>query len=150
MTKYAEDGTQILEQILPFFRPETTTLVQLLDNIEPLDIPIILNGVTMEDVYESDYITRRSLLWTLNFTMKAWYFGPIRERKVIKFIDTRYYTDLDNNSTPDIITSIYPGLTEDGEPTTDPDTTIPYQDIYKDDDWGTIIISEYYDPDTHS
>ena len=35
----------------------------------------MLNGIQMEDVYEGDFITRRALLWTLNFTMKAYYFG---------------------------------------------------------------------------
>lgn len=140
MTKYAEDGTQILEQIIPFFKPEWTTTVKLIDNIEPLDIPLVLNGINLEDVYEGDFITRRSLLWTLTFTMKAWYFGPTRDRKVIKFIDTRYHTSTNLDSPVKSIVTLQLGLTANGEPTTDIDESIDYDDIIEDDDWGVIIL----------
>ena len=140
MTKYAEDGTQILEQIIPFFKPEWTTTVKLIDNIEPLDIPLVLTGINLEDVYEGDFITRRSLLWTLNFTMKAWYFGPTRDRKIIKFIDTRYFASTNADSPVKSIVTLQPGLTANGEPTSDIEQTIPYSEIIEDDDWGVIIL----------
>lgn len=150
MVKYAEDAVQILEQIIPFFKPERTTTVEILDNIEPLDIPLILNGVSMEDIYEGDFITRRAIMYTLNFTMKAWYFGPVRERSVIKFVDTRLYTTVDQEGAlPDSVISVFPGLTEDGEPTTDPDTSIPWAEIERDDDWAVIELIETYDEETH-
>lgn len=149
MTKYAEDGTQILEQIIPFFKPERTTTVEIIDDMEALDIPLVLNGITMEDIYEGDFITRRSLLWTLNFTMKAYFFGPAKERKVIKFIDTRYFTTTELDAVPEIVEQVYPGLTEDGDPTNAPELTIPYQDILEDDDWGVIIVSEDYNEEEH-
>ncbi len=149
MTKYAEDGTQILEQIIPFFKPERTTTVEIVDNVEPLDIPLVLNGIQMEDVYEGDFITRRALLWTLNFTMKAYFFGPVKDRKVIKFIDTRYFTTVGDDAVPEVVSQVYPGLTEDGEPTDDPELTIPYQEILVDDDWGVIITSEDYNEEEH-
>lgn len=140
MTKYAEDGTQILEQIIPFFKPEWTTTVKLIDNIEPLDIPLVLNGVNLEDVYEGDFITRRSLLWTLTFSMKAWYFGPTRDRKVIKLIDTRYHASTDANAPVKSIVTLQPGLTANGEPTTDIEESVSYDEIIEDDDWGVIIL----------
>lgn len=140
MTKYAEDGTQILEQILPFFKPEWTTTVKLIDNLDPLDIPLVLNSVNTEDLYESDFETRRSLLWTLNFTMKGWYFGPQRDNKVIKFIDIKTYTSTDTSSVAEGQTLIRPGLTPDGDPTTSINETIPYEEINIDDDWGIIIM----------
>ena len=140
MTKYAEDGTQILEQILPFFKPEWTYTVKLIDNIDPIDIPIVLNSVNMEDVYENDFETRRSLLWTLTFTMKGWYFGPQREGKVIKFIDVRTHTKIDTSSSPESQFTIQPGLTVNGTPTSVIEDTIPYEMIEVDDDWGIITI----------
>lgn len=140
MTKYAEDGTQILEQILPFFKPEWTNTVKLIDNIDPLDIPLILNSVSTEDLYESDFETRRSLLWTLNFTMKGWFFGPQREKKVIKFIDVKSYTSLDSSLLPQSQITIQPGLTPSGTPTTSINETVPYEQINVDDDWGIVII----------
>lgn len=140
MTKYAEDGTQILEQILPFFKPEWTTTVKLIDNMDPLDIPLILNSINMEDLYENDFETRRALLWTLNFTMRGWYFGPQRENKVIKFIDIRTHSNTPANTLPDQQITIQPGLTIDGLPTQSIDATIDYELINIDDDWGIITI----------
>lgn len=140
MTKYAEDGTQILEQIIPFFKPEWTYTVKLIDNIDPIDIPIILNSVNMDDLYEADFETRRSLLWTLTFTMKAWYFGPQRESSVIKFIDVRTHTKVTTDAEPEMQFTIQPGLTANGQPTTSIDETIDYELINVDDDWGLITI----------
>lgn len=140
MTKYAEDGTQILEQIIPFFKPEWTYTVKLIDNIDPLDIPIVLTSVNMEDVYEGDFETRRSLLWTLTFTLKGWYFGPQRDASVIKFIDVRSHNRIASDALPESQLTIQPGLTANGEPTTSIDETIPYEQIEIDDDWGVITI----------
>lgn len=140
MTKYAEDGTQILEQILPFFKPEWTYTVKLIDNIDPIDIPLVLNSVNMEDVYESDFETRRSLLWTLTFTMKGWYFGPQRDGSVIKFVDVRTHTRIASDAEPVSQIAVQPGLTANGQPTTSIDETISYELINVDDDWGIITI----------
>jgi hypothetical protein len=146
MTKYAEDGTQLLEQVIPFFKPEWTTTVKLIPDMDPFDVPLILNNVTMEDLYEADFETRRSLLWTLSFTMKAWYFGPSRDRKVIKFIDARFFTDTTSNTIPEEQVIVRPGLTANGEPTSTANNSIPYEQIEIDDDWGVItIIREYED-----
>lgn len=139
MAKYSEDGAQIVEQIIPFFKPERTTTVKLMDGVEPLDIPLILNSVTVEDVYDGDFETRRSLLWTMDFTMKCWFFGPERDKKVIKFIDIRNYTDIDTSKEYESQIEIQPGLTANGEPTNTLEETIPYQDIMEDDDWGVVI-----------
>jgi len=140
MTKYAEDGTQIIEQILPFFKPEWTYSVKLIDNLDPIDVPVILNSVNMEDLYEADFETRRSLLWTLTFTMKAWYFGPQRESSVIKFIDVRTHTKISADAEPESQFTIQPGLTANDQPTTSVDETIDYELINIDDDWGIITI----------
>lgn len=139
MSKYVEDGTKILEQIVPFFRPEWTATVKLLDELEYyLDVPIVLNSISTEDTYESAYTERRALTWTLNFTVKGWYFGPVTEKKVIKFIDVGLYDSLTAANTAVDIT-IQPGLTANGTPSTDIANTIPYIDINADDDWGIIV-----------
>jgi hypothetical protein len=140
MTKYSEDGTKILEQILPFFKPEYTTSVNLIDGIPSIDIPLILNGVNVEDIYEGDFETRRSLMWTLSFTMKGYFFGPTRNKKIIKFVDARSYIGMQTKSVIDSLITVQPGLTANGEPTTDINETIPYEEINFDDDWGVITI----------
>ena len=76
--KNAEDGTQILEQILPFFTPEFTFTMTLISSMDIVhDIPLVLNSVTSEDTYEGDFATRRYIIWTLSFTMKGWLYPNI-------------------------------------------------------------------------
>lgn len=77
-TKINDDMLQIVEQILPYFQPQYTMTVNLIDTIgEKRDIPVILNSVSMDDQYEGNFETRRSLIYTLRFTAKTYIFGPI-------------------------------------------------------------------------
>lgn len=150
MAKYSEDGVKILEQILPFFKPEWTTTVNLIDDLDPIDIPLVLNGVTNEELYEGSFEERRSVLWTLNFTMKCWYFGPERSKKIIKFVDAKSYDmvlDVSDAELPELLdpyetVQVFPGLTANGEPTNSANNTIPYEDIEFDDDWGVVTVVE--------
>ena len=83
--KNAEDGTQILEQILPFFTPDFTVTMTLVSGMTvKMDIPLVLNSVTSEDSYEGDFATRRSIIWTLSFMMKGFLYPSVTDNaKVI-------------------------------------------------------------------
>ena len=83
--KNAEDGTQILEQILPFFTPDFTVTMTLISGMTiKMDIPLILNSVSSEDTYEGDFATRRSIIWTLSFIMKGFLYPSVTDNaKVI-------------------------------------------------------------------
>lgn len=135
MAKYQEDAVKLLEQIIPFFQPDFTSTVRLIDGIEPIDIPLILNGVSMEDIYEGGFEERRSILYTLTFTMKAWYFGPEKSKNIIKFVDIRYAADSDTNSEFEEFYTLQPGMTANNEPTTDQELSIDYSLIDFDDNW---------------
>jgi hypothetical protein len=150
ITKTLEDGFKIVEQILPFFRPDITLSAHLLDSVPEYkkDISIVLNTVTHEDTYEGSFLDGRRIVWTLNFTLKGWYFtntGGLA--KVIKFATVDLYPDL--VQTPVYSkTETWPGLTANGEPTTDPATAIPYQQVEEDDDWAYIVVrSDIIDDD---
>ena len=91
MTKYNEDGMKIVEQILPFFKPDCTVGVKMIDDLGYIDIPVVLTSVSQEDTYEADFQTRRALIWTLNFTMKGYFFSPTQVKKQIKFVDVDFY-----------------------------------------------------------
>ena len=139
MTKYNEDGTKILEQILPYFQPEYTPTVKILDDMDLyLDIPIVLNSVTQEDIYEGNFEERRSLIWTLDFTMKAFYFGPTSQRKIIKFAEANVFAPLEATQAEEKIT-VQPGLTANGTPTTVANNSVNYNDINIDDNWAYIV-----------
>jgi hypothetical protein len=136
--KNAEDGTMIVEQILPYFTPEWTTTVEIISDPKVvLDIPLVLNDVTQDDVYEGSYEERRSLIWTINFTMKAFFFGPIKRDKVIKLANVNFF-ELDSDNYLSTI-DIFPGLDANGNPTTDVNETIPYDQIKSTDDWDYIV-----------
>ena len=71
MVKNADDGTQILEQILPYFKPEWNMSVNIMPDMDiSMDIPTVLNSVSLQDSYDADFMSRRVLMWDLNFTMK--------------------------------------------------------------------------------
>jgi hypothetical protein len=85
LTKTQEDGLQIIEQILPTFTPEYTLTINAVPDMNvKLDIPIVLNGVSVSDEYDGDFQTRRFVTHTLNFQMKVNLFGPISDRNVIQ------------------------------------------------------------------
>ena len=116
MVKSAEDGTQILEQILPFFTPEWTNSVKLIDDLDIiLDIPLVLISVSSEDTYDGDFETRRALIWTLDFTMKCYLFGPVKTKKVIKMANTNFFVEgfdsvIGTSNTKQSTYSFTPGL----------------------------------------
>lgn len=84
LTKTQEDALQIVEQILPYFNPEYNISVKLVEATNvTMDVPIILNSVSIQDDYEGDFQTRRFVTYTLTFTIKANFFGPVRQHGII-------------------------------------------------------------------
>lgn len=88
LTKTQEDGLQIIEQILPTFTPEYTLTVNVVPDMNvKIDVPIILNSVSVQDDYDGDFQTRRFVTHTLNFQMKMNLFGPISGQSVIQTVN---------------------------------------------------------------
>ena len=91
------DGTKIIETILPFFTPDFTPEVQLIPSMkETRNVPIILDGVSLQDIYDDKFQNRRVMLWTLSFTMKVVLFGPVIPTPMIKFIQMNQYAGFPN------------------------------------------------------
>lgn len=80
IAKHTDDCLQILEQILPYFKPEYTVTVKEVDDNFLSDMPFVLNSVSMNDDYEGDFTTRRSIVYTLQFTTRVRFYGPINDR----------------------------------------------------------------------
>ena len=101
ISKNQEDGLQILEQVLPYFQPHYNLPVKLLPDVnETKDVPVVLNSVDYEDDYEGDFSTRRAIIYTLQFTVKTYLYGPVTDSKVIKKVITDYYTDTNTSTAP--------------------------------------------------
>lgn len=93
-TRNIDDGTQIVEQILPFFNPDFTITANMVPDLNIIkDIPVILNSVSNDIEYEGNYDSVRYVNWTLNFTMKAHYYGPITYPKIIRTVYSNVYND---------------------------------------------------------
>jgi len=93
ISKNQEDGLQILEQILPYFQPHYNLSVKLLPSMnEVKDVPVVLQNIDYEDDYEGDFSTRRAIIYTLQFSVKTYLYGPITEPKVIKKAIVDYST----------------------------------------------------------
>jgi hypothetical protein len=93
-TRNIDDGTHVIEQILPYFNPDYTSTVNLIPEIGFLkDIPIILNSVTNNIEHEGNFDAIRFVTWTLRFTMKAYYYGPVSDQGIIRKIDANIYND---------------------------------------------------------
>ena len=96
LAKNAIDALQIVEQIVPYFQPEYTVAMKMVDSMsEVRDVPVILNSIAMEDMYEGSFEERRVIEYTLEFTMKLYFFGPVYTGEVIKNVIERDYINTD-------------------------------------------------------
>lgn len=138
MVKNIEDGTYIVEQILPYFNPVWTATLNINPDLnQKHDVPITLDNIVCEDTYEGDFVNRRAIIWTLSFTMKGYFFGPTQQAngQIIREIDLNYKVPAKgiaienaNSTNTDYIMNvdIRPGQTANGEPISYYDNTRLY------------------------
>ena len=145
LVKNAEDGTRIVEQIVPYFTPDFTVSVNLVPEVDgPRDIPIILNSISSQDQYEGSFEQRRALIWTLNFTMKGYLYGPTKKSKLIKLAETTFRLPEDvttgntTNTSNTIVVASRPGLTANGVATSYVAASLPYDEMISTDEYGFI------------
>lgn len=134
-----EDGLRILEQILPFFTPSFTVTAELIPEMgySP-DIPIILDSINLEDDSYGEVANRRRLIWTLQFKLKGELLGPVDDnKKIIRTVHANI-RDIDSLQIMEEV-HIEPGLTVNGEPTSDRTESIPIEDINADDNYGYVV-----------
>lgn len=92
-----EDGTQIIEHILPFFTPDYTIKLNLIPEMGIIkEVPVVLNSVSSDYTYEGTHDDpTRTIIWTLNFTVKGFVYGktsgPVN---VIKTAITNIYNNI--------------------------------------------------------
>lgn len=96
LAKTQDEALQIFEQILPTFVPEYTVAIKDMDGVgNSVDVPIVLTGTTIQDDYEGDFTTRRTIVYTLDFDMKIRFTGRVVNKPVIRAVTA----DLYNSST---------------------------------------------------
>lgn len=140
-----EDAVQVVEQILPFFRPEWTNSVKLVPSMgQYYDIPTVMTGLSIEDTYEADFQSRRAIIYTFNFTVKGFIFGPVSSKGVIK----RTLVDLSADDTVGTPFNerliLTPGLLANGSPTTNSAASIASTSITANTTYGFAFDQENY------
>lgn len=100
MTKNQDDGLQIVEQIFPFFNPVYNLNI---NDIPELGIkravPVALDNVQFDDIYEGDFSARRVIVWTLSFNLKINFSGPISSKSIIKSATSNIHGTMDTSVT---------------------------------------------------
>jgi hypothetical protein len=91
-----DDGLQIIEQIIPFFKPSYNVTMKEMDGtVLDRDIPIVLTSVTPPDMQEGGFVVTRILIWTLEFSVQGQIYGPEGEGSIIKEVIVNSHLDLD-------------------------------------------------------
>ena len=91
-----EDGTQVLEHIIPYFTPDYTIKLNLVPEMGIIkEVPVILNSCTSDITYEGNREKDpRMIIWTLNFTVKGYIFGASTSTNLITHSITSIYNQI--------------------------------------------------------
>jgi hypothetical protein len=94
MTKTIDDGLQIIEQILPFFTPDYSITVKDVPEMGiEKDLMVVLNSTSCEDTWDGQFQQRRTVIWTLQFTVKAYLYPPVNLQNVNLQTNVRWHLD---------------------------------------------------------
>ena len=88
IAKNQDDALQVIEQIIPYFQPEYTITINEVPELGiKSDVPITLSSVNLAEDYEGDFLSRRAIIYTLDFELKVKFYGPVKKRGVIGKVD---------------------------------------------------------------
>ena len=146
LVRNPDDGLRIIEQILPFFKPEWTTQINLIPEMNiHMDIPIVLKNVQYQDTFVSNFNDRQAIIWDLSFVLKGYFYGPVSSAGIVKETITNFYAPTTNTAAEGVnVTSIaeyvttVPGLDGNGHPTSNASISIPVSQISANSDYGYI------------
>ena len=115
-----EDGSDILEQILPFFTPDYNVTVNFISSMaQKYDMPVILNSVTNQTEYEGDMMTTRLIIWNLEFTAKGYIWPAVLTSPLITQANTNIYSEQSDGNTALSVTVTTTPVPSNAKPTDD-------------------------------
>jgi hypothetical protein len=95
---------------------------------------------SLEDTYDGQFEENRQIIWTMNFMLKGFMYGPIVNKPIIKLSNTNFY--IGNTSTTNTIVErikVTPGMDANGNPTSNSQNSIPAANIAVDDNWTYAV-----------
>tara|TARA_B100000073_G_scaffold147411_1_gene121347 strand:- start:1257 stop:2051 length:795 start_codon:yes stop_codon:yes gene_type:complete len=128
LAKNQDDALQIIEQILPFFQPSFNITLNLVPALgEKKDYPVTLTSVDYDDVYEGDYDTRRTLVYTLQFVAKTYLYGPVADKstELITKAIVDYATDSKTTAAREVRYQVTPDPVD-----ADPDDDFGFNELF--------------------
>lgn len=151
ISRNTEDAVRIVEQVMPYFTPQWTETLNLVPEANvSMDIPIILNNTRCVDTYENNFESKEWVIWELAFTLKGYLYGPVRRNSVIKdamvnlkSVPSGNIVEYIGQASNTVHIDIQPGLTIDGQPTSNAAQSVASNQIKADDDYGFITDFTY-------
>lgn len=103
-SKTQDDALQIVEQILPYFNPQYTLTIKPFPNSPDIkeDVPVTIQGTSFQDDFEGPLEEKRTIIYTIDFSMETNFYGPIDPATIIREAETNVYqaVDFDENTDP--------------------------------------------------
>ena len=92
-----DDVLQIVEQIIPSFTPYINIQIgKPTDTFGQINMPLILNSVGGMVEYEGTASDDRTIMYSLSFTLKTWYFRSLINTPVVKNVIIHYEDAFEN------------------------------------------------------
>ena len=148
IARNSDDALRIVEQIIPYFTPNLNVSANLISemNYGNITLPLTLNDVGQEELYEGDFTSKEYIIWTLDFTLKAFLYGPTNDSKVIKEIFVNFKIPDGDITTSAIATTeteehiyIRPGKTANNTATSNAAASVAVANINSTDAYGFIV-----------
>lgn len=148
IARNSDDALRIVEQIIPYFTPNLNVSANLISemNYGNITLPLTLNDVGQEELYEGDFTSKEYIIWTLDFTLKAFLYGPTNDSKVIKEIFVNFKIPDGDITTSTIATTeteehiyIRPGKTAGNTATSNAAASVAVANINSTDAYGFIV-----------
>ena len=93
-----DEVLQIIEQILPYFRPDFMVTINQIDEMESVwDMPITLTSVSPSIDYEGEIQGKRVIIYVLDFEIIVKLYGPLSSQGVIHKVIANIY-DIDGDT----------------------------------------------------
>jgi hypothetical protein len=98
LTESMDDWCQIMENILPYFKPAVYLRVKEFSFLDiERDLQMTLSNVATDFLMEQGEEDKRYVNGTLDFTVQAVLYSPVKNAKIIKQIQSRYLAYDGNN-----------------------------------------------------
>jgi hypothetical protein len=92
---YMIDIDQIIEQVLPFFKPHAFTRLNISELGATVDVKVVFQSCAPDFTFEMPDEERRVLLWNMDFQVQGYLFTPKEDTGMVEEVIASLYTDPD-------------------------------------------------------